>query len=223
MVIGLLGFIGSGKSTVGDTLCREFSFQKLSFADPLKDAVAQIFSWPRYLLEGDTVESREFRETVDPWWSEKFSYNVTPRYMIQLMGTEAGRNVFHTDLWVHSLARKILPNRNYVVPDVRFPNEIDFIRKSGGFTVRVCRGPEPEWFELAKADNEGLVGEANVPGMHIRYPKIHFSEWAWIGTKLDYVLKNDDTLEVLDASIKYMLKKFYNPNGIEKRTHDEAR
>src|SRR4249920_3286363 len=139
MIIGLVGFIGSGKSTVGDTLCKEFSFQRLNFADPVKDVTSLIFSWPRHLLEGDTDESREFRETVDPWWSEKFGYEVIPRYMLQLTGTEAGRNVFHTDLWVHSLARKILPDRNYVVTDVRFPNEIDFIRKSGGYAVRVCR------------------------------------------------------------------------------------
>jgi hypothetical protein len=64
MVIGLVGFLGSGKGTVADTL-KLYNFIPESFSNPLKDAVAIIFGWDRSLLEGDTKESREFRETVD--------------------------------------------------------------------------------------------------------------------------------------------------------------
>ena len=63
MIIGLLGFAGSGKGTVADILVSK-GFKKESFADPVKDAVAAIFGWERSLLEGDTDESRIFRETT---------------------------------------------------------------------------------------------------------------------------------------------------------------
>ena len=52
MIIGLLGFAGSGKGTVADILVSK-GFKKESFADPVKDAVAAIFGWERSLLEGD--------------------------------------------------------------------------------------------------------------------------------------------------------------------------
>ena len=63
-VIGLVGFIGSGKNTVAETLMVN-GYQKDSFAAPLKDAVAQIFSWDRNMLEGSTTESRQWREQPD--------------------------------------------------------------------------------------------------------------------------------------------------------------
>lgn len=64
MLIGVVGFAGSGKGTVADILVRDHGFKKLSFADALKDAVATIFGWERHLLEGDTDESREFAKRL---------------------------------------------------------------------------------------------------------------------------------------------------------------
>ena len=85
MIIGIIGFAGSGKGTVGDMLVRDYSFAKLSFADSLKDAVSAIFGWDRSLLEGDTEESRKFREAKDEWWSSRLGYHVTPRNIMQKM------------------------------------------------------------------------------------------------------------------------------------------
>jgi ABC-type oligopeptide transport system ATPase subunit len=59
MIIGIVGFAGSGKGTVGDILVNDHDFTKLSFADAVKDATSAIFGWPRHLLEGDTNESRQ--------------------------------------------------------------------------------------------------------------------------------------------------------------------
>ena len=58
MIIGLVGFIGSGKGTVGDILVTQHGYYRFAFADALKDAVATIFTWPRGLLEGDTAALR---------------------------------------------------------------------------------------------------------------------------------------------------------------------
>lgn len=206
MIIGIVGFLGSGKGTVGDILIQNYGFYRLSFADAVKDAVSVIFSWPRHLLEGDTQESREFREKPDAFWSKRFGYDVTPRYMLQLMGTEAGRDVFHKDIWIHALERKLAMFDNVVVPDVRFPNEIDFIRKVGGKIVRVKRGPEPDWYDLAHAANN--VNFLHSPECHDEMSKsgIHYSEWAWVGQEFDHVIDNDGSMEDLRNKINNIME-----------------
>jgi len=210
MIIGVVGFIGSGKGTVADILVQKHGFKKLSFADTVKDATAAIFGWPRHLLEGDTQESREFRETKDEWWSERFGSDFSPRLALQLMGTEAGRDVFHKDLWVFSLERKLGMYPNVVIADVRFPNEIDFIRSKGGFVVRVSRGPDPEWYDLAVAANDPQFLHA--PEAHDELSKtVHYSEWAWIGQIMDYHLHNDGSLSMLEADLSHMKKVFSGP------------
>jgi len=207
MIIGVVGFIGSGKGTVADILVQKHGFTKLSFADTVKDATAAIFGWQRSLLEGDTEESREFRETPDAWWTERLGYFVTPRYMLQLMGTEAGRDVFHKDVWVYALERKLDMYQNVVIADVRFPNEIEWMHSKGGFAVRVSRGPDPEWYDTAVRANK----EQNTDLM-TDYP-IHYSEWAWAGQIMDYQLDNNGSITMLEADIGHMLKVFTGPQN----------
>lgn len=212
MIIGVVGFIGSGKGTAADILVNKHNFHKLSFADTVKDATAAIFGWPRHLLEGDTDESRECREAKDEWWSEKFGYDFSPRLALQMMGTEAGRDVFHPELWIHSLERKMEMYPNVVIADVRFPNEIDFIQSKGGFVVRVKRGPDPEWYDTALSDNKNGL-EPSVSQMSVYHPSIHYSEWAWIGSIMDYQLDNVGALSMLEADIVHMLKVFTGPKN----------
>ena len=220
MIIGLVGFAGSGKGTVGDILVEKYDYCKLSFADAVKDATSAIFGWPRNLLEGDTDASRIFREEKDVFWSARFGYDVTPRHMLQLMGTEAGRNVFHTDLWVHTVERRIAYKQewefetNFVIPDVRFPNEIDAIRKMGGIVIRVKRGDEPEWYHTALSDNRSEC-EPKVSQMSIHYPSIHYSEWAWIGQKFDGYIMNDHDIKELHESVSLLLQTCKNYDSIE--------
>jgi len=205
MLLGLVGFIGSGKGTVADILVRDHGFIKESFANAVKDAVAPIFGWNREMLEGNTLNSREWRETSDPWWSEKLGRPFSPRLALQLMGTESGRNVFHTDIWILSLLRRIDPKQNYVIADVRFPNEIDAIHENGGKVVRVRRGEEPEWYEIAEAYNLTTKWDGSIQKMQ-HYPDVHFSEWAWIGKTLDFQINNNTTLDDLKHLVVELLK-----------------
>ena len=78
MIVGICGLIGSGKGTVADILVEQ-GFTKVSFADKLKDGVATIFGWDRAMLEGDTNESREWREQVDEFWTKETGRTITPR------------------------------------------------------------------------------------------------------------------------------------------------
>lgn len=202
MILGIVGFIGSGKGTVGDLL-EQKGFKKDSFAAPLKDAVSCIFNWPRELLEGDTEVSRNWRETPDLFWSEKFERLFSPRLALQLMGTEAGRNIFHEDVWVLAMINRV-KNSNVVITDVRFKNEIQYIQNNGGHVIRIKRGPEPNWFNLAVRANSGLdVYREQMLGL-----KIHPSEWDWIGCEFDYTIENDDDIQCLDKKVGLMLKQF---------------
>lgn len=190
MIIGVVGFIGSGKGTVADILQNDYGYQKISFADSLKDTVASVFSWPRELLEGDTDISRMWRETTDTWWATRLGIpNLTPRWVLQQWGTEVCRDGFHKDIWIASIERKLHSGTNYVIPDTRFPNEIEMINKLGGQVWQVKRGPNPSWFDQYK-----MGGSA---------PKdIHPSEWQWIRAKFNQTIENNGTLEELQAVIK---------------------
>jgi len=218
MIIGVIGFIGSGKGTAADILVEKHGFVKLSFADAVKDATAAIFGWQRSLLEGDTLESREFREANDEWWANRFGFeHFSPRLALQLMGTEAGRDVFHKDVWIYALERKMEMYQNVVIADVRFPNEIEWMRSKGGFAVRVVRGHDPGWYDTAVIANkkaethEEISRKSAAVDAMIDQHKVHYSEWAWAGEIMDYQLDNNGSISMLEADIGHALKVFTGP------------
>lgn len=202
MKLGFVGFMSSGKGTCADYLVREHGFIKESFANSVKDAVSVVFGWDRQLLEGDTDYSRGWRERADPWWSNRFGYEFTPRSALQLMGTEAGRDVFDENIWVYSMFRRMDHSKNYVIADVRFPNEIQKIKEDGGMIIRVKKGPDPIWYLPAMDVNRKL--DLNV--MAENFPQIHYSEWAWVGSEgIDYTINNDGSIEDLENEIEKLL------------------
>jgi hypothetical protein len=200
MIIGVCGFIGSGKDTIADYLVNVHGFRRESFANTLKDAVAAVFGWDRILLEGRTKEAREWREQVDPWWAQRLNMpNLTPRWVLQQWGTEVCRKGFHDDIWIASVENKLRrTNDDIVISDCRFPNEIASIKQAGGVVVRVVRGPEPDWYDLALQHNQGSA-QANIELMKL---KIHASETAWVGTDFDYILDNNRSLDDLFKQVE---------------------
>ena len=202
MIIGISGFISSGKGTVATQLTEKYGFRKDSFAASLKDACAVMFDWPRDMLEGETAESREWREQVDEWWAANLGIpNLTPRLALQLIGTDALRNNFSDAMWFTTLENRIRknPTQNVVISDVRFPNEIKFIQDMGGIMIKVNRGAAPVWYETAILANKG--NSLAKGAMTTLYSAAHFSEWAWVGAKFDYEINNDTTIESLNNQI----------------------
>jgi hypothetical protein len=192
MIIGICGLIGSGKGTVGDILVEQ-GFTKVSFADKLKDGVATIFGWNRAMLEGDTDESRNWREQPDDFWTQETGRNITPRIVLQEFGTECMRDGFDDSIWVSLLKKQMLDNPgDYVVPDVRFRNEQDMIRELGGEIWRVQRGDVPEWYGCAMLDN---TTGSNLMESY----DVHVSEYKWIdmNNKFNTTIYNNSTLEQL--------------------------
>lgn len=202
-IIGLLGYISSGKGTVASQLVSEYDFRQDSFASSLKDACAVMFDWPRHLLEGDTKESREYRELPDEWWSQSLGIpNFTPRYALQIMGTEVLRNHFHQDMWFLTMRNRIRknPTQNVVISDVRFPNEIKFIQDQGGILIKVNRGVVPVWYETAVLANKGNSIAKDI--MEKTYSSAHLSEWAWVGSKIDFEVDNNGSIDELYKQVR---------------------
>lgn len=212
MIIGITGFIGSGKDTAANFLVAQHGFKRDSFAGALKDAVASVFGWDRELLEGLTSEARAWREQVDPWWSKRLKMpHLTPRWVLQYWGTDVCRYGFHDDIWIAALENRLRHRTgNTVISDVRFPNEITAIRKAGGIVVWVQRGELPEWYDCALRENtthedeQWLLEDAHQL-MPQKYPKVHKSEWAWIGTHFNDVIDNNGTVEQLYETINNLL------------------
>ena len=199
MIIGLVGFIGSGKDTAADYLVNFHGYRRESFAGSLKDAVASVFGWDRVMLEGRTSQSRTWREQRDAWWSERLGRDITPRWVLQYWGTEVIRDGFHDDMWIASLENKIRTSKdNIVITDCRFPNEIKAIKAQGGKIIWIQRGPLPEWYPVAVQANRGnIVFKENLKTLGV-----HPSETAWAGTAFDAEIDNNDGIDDLFTQLK---------------------
>jgi hypothetical protein len=222
MIIGVCGFIGSGKDTVADYLTNFHGFRRESFANSLKDAVAHVFGWDRTMLEGRTKQAREWREQKDDWWSNRLGVLITPRWVLQFWGTEVCRKAFHDDIWIASLENKLRNSTDdIVISDCRFPNEIKSIKDAGGIVVRVVRGPEPDWYDAAIDANSGdrhmgwALGRKKLEDL-----KIHASETAWVGTKFDVILDNNTSIDDLYLQVKSLVLE--NPASIESLPCEES-
>jgi hypothetical protein len=209
MIIGFVGFIGSGKDTAADYLVNCHGFRRDSFANTLKDAVAQVFGWDRTLLEGRTAEARKWREQLDVWWSERLNIpELTPRWVLQQWGTEVCRQGFHDDIWIASLENKMRKTRdNIVISDVRFPNEIKAIHNAGGLVVRIKRGNDPDWYEAALSANRGPDGNStwSLSKAKLERLGIHASETAWVGGAINHTVINNTTIDDMCQQIKNLV------------------
>lgn len=171
--IAICGFAGSGKSTVGNFLC-ENGFTELSFAKPLKDIVSWLHNLPRHLVEGDTNESRLWREEYKIKICEKI---YTVRQLLQYTGTNIFRKI-KNDIWIEILLKK-LSGKCYI-PDARFLNEISAIKNNGGKIIRVIRP---------------MTDPKSFGDLHISETQhIEFNDW-------DFIIINDRDLSYLKKQI----------------------
>ena len=201
MIISISGFINSGEDSIAAYLIENYYFEKESWAGSLKDMVAAIFGWDRELLEGSSRISREWRETIDPWWAERLGIpHLTPRWVLQHIGTDVLRTHFHDDIWLYSLENKLQAKEKHVViTDTRFPNELSMVRKQkDSLIIRVKRGNDPDWFSIATEANN-LKSQSAID--ELKRLGIHPSEYSWAGYEFDITLDNNGSLEELFAKV----------------------
>lgn len=209
MIIAISGLIGSGKDTVADYLVNLHEFRRESFAGNLKNAMCEIFGWDREMLEGRSKSSREWREQVDEWWAKRLNIpHLTPRWILQHVGTDVIRGQFHDDMWLASLENKLRKtDDDIVISDVRFKNEVKMLKSLGAVCVQVVRGDRPVWYtEAIKANTvtDQVVVEKSRLTLENVY-NVHRSEYDWVGTDFDATLDNNGSMDDLYAQVEKLL------------------
>lgn len=144
--IGFMGYARSGKDTAGDHLVQTYGYERVSFADPVRESLFALDP-----IVGDAPSDAGLRlATVVAMhgWEEAKDCYPEVRTLLQRHGTDAMRGVMGDDVWVNLAARKVVEARragkNVVVTDCRFPNEVKMLREWGFRLVWVDRpGVEP--------------------------------------------------------------------------------
>jgi len=137
-LIGIAGAAGSGKDTIAERLAVAHGYVRYGFADPIKQACKIAFG----LTDAD-LNDRARKEAPNERLMGK-----SPRQIMQWFGTELGRNMIHSDIWIHRAQHEwdelvrdalVIMATGMVIPDVRFENEAEFIRRNGGQVWHVLR------------------------------------------------------------------------------------
>jgi hypothetical protein len=214
LIIGITGRKRSGKDTIGNYLVENCGFVRVAYADALKEACIQIFGFSNDQVYGD-----ELKEVIDEDWGH------TPRELLQKVGTELFRDTLpklckniSNDIWIKSVKRKIknLSKQGYnkfVITDVRFQNELDFIKESKGVTWKVTRGFIPD-SSLSPLHEPALLPPTQLSPIindikdkstcreDLTNVPIHQSEALIDNFECDYIFTNNDTIENLYHKVK---------------------
>jgi hypothetical protein len=188
-------------------------FEIVKFADPLKDIICILTGCTRKQLE-----DHDFKTSLlsKEWttYNTKFNGNETVlleslrtyRNLLQYLGTDLLREQLHEDVWVNALFNKyeVVEDRrcmdnpydviypNWIITDVRFPNELRAIKARGGITINLNR-------INSTSQNEHIFVN--------KKDRFHSSETALVNSTFDYVIDNNGTMEELISSVREILIK----------------
>jgi hypothetical protein len=151
MLIAFSGLKGSGKDTAAKVLIEEYGFTKIAFADPLREALYTLNPLVpveyKVCHEGHELNIRDYvtlNKLVEAEGYEKAKReNPEFRRLMQVFGTEVGRQLFGENVWVDILEKRFPdirdPNTRYVITDCRFVNEAKFVDRVGGSIIWITR------------------------------------------------------------------------------------
>lgn len=171
-LIGITGRARSGKDTVANFIVAAVGGYRYSFADPIRAMLIPLGV-----------------DMSDPYWQARKeelipALGVSPRRMMQTLGTEWGRQLINPDLWLIMAHQRLLQSGpGMVIPDVRFDNEAAWIRKHGGRIVHVIR-----------PDTKAVEAHASEDGIEMQ--------------DTDARLFNSGTLEELQLSVRELLRVY---------------
>lgn len=141
MLVGIGFNYQVGKDTAATALGRELGFQRVAFADPLRELAMLIDP----LITGGTsrvnigIGHGRYAHTVKGLGYEE-AKRVYPevRQFLQRLG-DAGRTVFGEDFWLNQALGRAITFDRVVLPDVRYRNEAEAIKNAGGFLIKITR------------------------------------------------------------------------------------
>jgi hypothetical protein len=202
--------------------------------------------WTRYVYadgHNDHYRNGEWTKSMNTVWCSKERYEeekrinwqtayrqpLTPRLLLQLLGTECGRNIIHPNIWVNSLMSEYKsitvsggfidmskPDKgfeetykqqasNWVITDTRFPNELKAIKDKEGITIRVVRVDNDICKTCLKTLREQMQGCDEITCY--RQNQKHESETALDDYDFDYEINNDGSIKELVEKVKVILIK----------------
>jgi hypothetical protein len=133
--IGLSGWAKSGKDTVAQYLVENHGFTRISFADPMRDALLALDPYVPYMgLYMRLSGVIHFRG-----WDNAKRDVPEVRELLQRFGTEVGRNMFGQNFWVEQAIERATRYEKVVFSDCRYTNEADAVKSVGGVMWRVSR------------------------------------------------------------------------------------
>lgn len=197
MIIGINGYAGSGKDTVGEIIkylhpSEHWEIKK--FAGKLKEVASIILGIPTVMFE-----NQEFKKKNLPQMWSDHGMPMTVRDFLQRLGTDALREGLHPNTWVNALMGEYTQTEhggydsegtslykypNWIVTDCRFPNEATAIKNQGGVVIKINR-----------------------PGVNA--VNAHPSEVALDHWNFDYTIDNNGSIEDLKQEVDNMLKQVY--------------
>jgi hypothetical protein len=178
MIIGLTGYAQSGKDSVANILVENYGYQRVAFADPIRDL---LYETNPMLKEGYRVQGLV---DVYGWDRVKVDYPEARR-LLQDLGVGA-RKTFGEDFWIKQTLKglSLFGAVNYVIPDVRYPNEAKAIRDYDNAQI---------W----RIKRSGVLAVNS-----------HNSESAMDGEKVDQIFMNNGTLEDLKVLIQTRMRGY---------------
>ena len=188
-VVGLMGRKRSGKDTVGQFLVEDHGFQRLAFADILKEVALEIDPWIDWSSGWDPMIDRlSSIVQIEGWDKAKEDHPEVRRFLQEL-----GLAVRHQDpdFWVRPIMDKLVPGGSYVITDVRFPNE--FRAVAGSF-------PNHPFVPvvLARVVRPGLDESDR-----------HESETALDNYVPNWIIRNEGDLAELRGSVTQMIQSIH--------------
>lgn len=180
-LVGIAGFMGAGKDAVADFLVENHGYGKTFMSEPLAEALYRLNPW----IPGVSFPERDrmrYQEHVDAVGYTEAKRHPEVRRLLQVLGTEVGRDLIGPDTWTNVASKRldeIRESQGAVITGIRYPNELEMIRQAGGFMVWVDR---PE-ITAARAKQAELAA--------------HSSETSVTAADCHYAVLNDETLEIL--------------------------
>jgi hypothetical protein len=158
-------------------------FDRYAFASPIKNAVNGIMGWDSRHSDGI------LKEVIDP------RIGKSPRQLYQTLGTEWGRSMVYDRIWVMLGEERYHKSGFLIISDVRFPNEVEMVKKNGGIIVHVSN-PTAEQNTVGGAEH---ASEAGIT--HLLDPAV------------DPIISNTSTLETLMLQVETKFDRMVTEYG----------